>query len=147
MPDSACVILKKSSLVPTQSSIWKQCHQRNQFTISSGRTITAQEAIFPAQGFLELIVSVLRFLDSNISVAREWPRAKRKMIALLTPRVEGTGRITCGCEDEGHSRDLINTTVTKLVSIFLGNYAKTQSDLEDMPKYHNKPLSRKVLKL
>jgi hypothetical protein len=103
--------------------------------------------LFPAQGFLELIVVVFKFLEANISVARHWPRAKQRLIELLTPRVHASERIICGCSQEDHSRTLVSMIVTKLVVTFLGNYAKTQSGLEDVPKCNNNPLSRKVLKL
>jgi len=102
---------------------------------------------FPAQGFLDLIVSVLRFLDGSINIARHWSRAKARLIELLTPYVKRSGTTACGCTSVEHSTELIRIVLAKLVSIFLGNYAKNQSDLEDVPKSTGKPLSRKVLKL
>ena len=95
--------------------------------------------LYPSRGFLELVVSVLKFLNSNISITRHWTRPKFRLIQLLTPHVRKSGKIFCGCEDEAHSDQLVAIVVNKLVSVYLGNYAKAQSDLEDVPKCSNKP--------
>jgi len=103
--------------------------------------------IFPAQDFLELVVSILKFMDANIGITRHWARARTRLIEMITPHAEKSGRIFCGCKDKDHSKKLTTIVVSKLVSVFLGNYARTQSELVDVPKTHDKPLSRKLFKL
>jgi len=103
--------------------------------------------IFPEQKFLELVVAILKFLDSSVSVTSQWSQPKKRLVSIISPRAIQSGRIHCGCGKPEHANEIYLLIITKLVLLYLGNYAKAQSDLEDVPKCHQKQLSRKINKL
>jgi len=97
--------------------------------------------------FLEIVVSILHFLDSIKSYVTRMKSVSSKLVSLLTSKVSDSGRVFCGCRDVDHTVAIQQLTLSHLIKVYFQNFSSTLTDFEDTPNCQNKPLCRKTLKL
>jgi len=95
-------------------------------------------------GFVKAVLDLLeKFANSELQMS---DHVVKRWLEVIQCHINPV-YLECGCKDKAHTVKLRSLVLRHLIKLYFTNFANKVTDLNDVPKFENKPRSKKVKKL